>query len=491
MSFPKLSTIKNAVANMIRGGATAAVAIMLPRFLTRSLDAEHFAAWCLILQVAGYASYLDFGLQTAIARFIAQAIELEQQERQAKLISTALALLSIAGVTAFACISIGIWQLPHIFRGIPPNVLPAFRHAALLLSVTACLLLPLSTYTGVLIGMRRNEITALAIGGSRLVGAGAAIVAAHYTQSLTVLALCIGTPSLLGGLLQMEAVHRIAAQGRARLRHISRSMGTELITFCAGLTVWSLGMLVISGFDLMIVGHFRFSAVGFYSVAATLITFFTGLTNATLGALMAPVAALHARGDEDRIVKMVVFATRMIMLGNLTWTATVFLFGGTLLHLWVGTIYASGALPILKILALAQTLRLMLAPYSVMLISTGEQARAIPAGVCEVVVNLVASVAGAVLLGPIGVAWGTLAGAVCGLMWTFLRIMPTVSAIRLSSREFLVHAVLPGSIPCVPLGLFWLIQDRLTPIRFGIGFSICLVLGALLASRRSPFSLNH
>ncbi|MGH9725887.1 MAG: hypothetical protein ACRD41_12555, partial [Candidatus Acidiferrales bacterium] len=180
---------KNGLANLVRGGATAAVAVLLPRFLVRTLDQSHFAAWVLILQIAAYSSYLDFGLQTAVARFIAQAIELEQKERQARLISTALILLSLAGLLAFGVIAIFVWQFPHLFKGVPFGLLGEFRNGALLLSLSACLLLPLSAYTGVLVGMRRNEIPAMAIGGSRLIGAFAVIIASYHTQSLVVLAL--------------------------------------------------------------------------------------------------------------------------------------------------------------------------------------------------------------------------------------------------------------------------------------------------------------
>jgi O-antigen/teichoic acid export membrane protein len=476
----RFTTTKNAIANLVRGGATAAVAIALPRFLTRSLDMEHFAAWSLILQIAAYASYLDFGLQTAIARFVAQAAELEQKERQAKLVSTALILLSLAALIAFSIISIVIWQFPHLFAGVPAGLLPEFRRAALLLSLVACLLLPLSTYTGVLIGMHRNEIPALAIGGSRIAGALAVIVACRHTQSLTVLALCIGAPNLLGGLLQMAAVQRIILEGRARLRYISRGIGAELLRFCAGLTVWSFGMLLVSGLDVTIVGHVHFSAVGFYSVASMLITFFAGLTNSALGALLAPVAALHAREEKDRILHILFAATRMTLLANLSLTAAIFLFGGPMLQLWVGPIYAQSALPILKILAIAQTFRLMVAPYSVMLISTGEQSKAIPAAICEALVNLIASVLGIMVLGPIGVAWGTLAGAVCGVLWIILRTMSSVGAFRIVFSEFLANAVLPVSIPCLPLAILWLIRGHFRPLANTIGFAVCVIATAVL-----------
>jgi O-antigen/teichoic acid export membrane protein len=486
----RFTAAKNAIANLIRGGATAAVAIALPRFLTRSLDTEHFAAWSLILQIAAYASYLDFGLQTAIARFVAQAIELKQKERQAKLVSTALTLLSLAALIALVVISIVIWQFPHLFSGVPASLLPEFRHAAFLLSLSACLLLPLSTYTGVLIGMHRNEIPAMAIGGSRIFGAVAAIVAGHYTQSLPVLALCVGVPNVLGGLLQAATVRGMMAEGRVRLQHVSRTVGAELMRFCAGLTVLSFGMLLISGLDVTIVGHFRFSAVGFYSVASMLITFFAGLTNSALAALMAPVAALHARGEKDRILHILFAATSMTLLFNLSLTAAIFLFGGPMLRLWVGPVYAESALPILKILAVAQTIRLMGGPYSVMLISVGEQNKAIPLTICEASVNLLSSILGAMFFGPIGVAWGTLAGAVGAVFWLLLRTMPSEGAVRALFAEFLLNAVLPGSIPFLPLAVFWLVQGHLTPPAYGLGLGLCVAATAALGSWFSRNSLK-
>lgn len=459
------------------------VAIALPRFFTRLLDTEHFAAWSLILQIAAYASYLDFGLQTAIARFVAQAIELEQKERQEKLISTALILLSSAALIAFAVISIVISQFPRLFGGVPSGLLPEFRHAALLLSLSACLLLPLSTYSGVLIGMHRNEIPALAIGGSRITGCVVAIVVGHYTQSLPWLALSIGGPNVLGGLLQLAAVHGLLAEGKARLRHVSRVIGVELLRFCAALTVWSFGMLLVSGLDVTIVGHFRFSSVGSYSIASMLISFLAGLTNAALGALMAPLAALHAQHETRRILRVVFAATQTTLLANLLLTAAVFLFGEPVLRSWVGPVYAESALPILKVLAVAQTVRLTVAPYTVMLISVGDPEKAVPAVICEALVNLTASITGAMVLGPIGVAWGTMAGAACGVLWIVLRSMPALGAVRVGIRELLVEALLPASIPCIPLAIFCLIERHLTSLTYATGLGICVSAAALLGGR--------
>ena len=70
-----------------------------------------------------------------------------------------------------------------------------------------------------------------------------------------------------------------------------------MIDYCFSLTVWGFGLLLVTGLDLTIVGAYRFGEIGYYSVAATLVTFFNGLFGALFGAMGSPAAVLHARGD--------------------------------------------------------------------------------------------------------------------------------------------------------------------------------------------------
>src|ERR1700733_15262068 len=156
--------LKNASANVVRGLATAAVGLVLPPFLTRLLPPERFSAWALLLQVAAYANYLDFGLQTAVARFVAHANERSQLERRDQIIAGAFALLAGLGtVTLFATLLM-CWQLPHFYRQAPAEILPDFRAALLVVGCGVAMGLPASVFTGIIIGFHRNEFTAIAIG---------------------------------------------------------------------------------------------------------------------------------------------------------------------------------------------------------------------------------------------------------------------------------------------------------------------------------------
>jgi O-antigen/teichoic acid export membrane protein len=469
--------VKNSSANVIRGSATAAVAILLPHFLTHTLDVGRFAAWSLMLQIAAYAGYLDFGLQTAIGRFVAQATELEQWQRRERLVATALAMLCAAALLAAIVIGFVIWHIRSIFPGVPPELAIELQKAAAIVALSACLLLPLSAFTGVLIGLHRNELPAIAIGGSRLVGALAVILASHYTKSLVALGLCVALANLIGGLLQLLAVLRLIPGINFNPLNAERLLAREMWFYCIALTIFAVGMLLVSGLDVTILGHFRFSEVGFYSVAGLFVSFLAGLSSSVTSALISPIAALHARLDVALIQQTVIRITKIVVFTNFLLAAFLVLSGHLFLRLWVGSVYADRAATILSLLVLAQAVRLIGGVFSAMLIATGQQSKGIQSGLAEAVTNLLASIVGAALYGGVGVAWGTLLGAIVGILWTFAYTMPTAHQVPVRPWPFFKSTVAVPILCTAPGYLFMLNSRVLTAPNVIVGFfaySVCI-----------------
>ncbi len=483
--------IKNAAFNLLRGCAAAVALLALPHFLTRILDAERFAAWSLMLQIAAYASFLDFGLQTAVARFIAQALELEQNDRRDRLVETTFVLLSLAGAIAFAVIGTVIACAGYFFHGVPPSMLGEFQVAALILALAAALALPLSTFSGILIGMHRNEVPSLAIGGGRVAGVIAAILVAQYTHSLIALALCIASTAIVGGAMQIPfTLRRMPSLSRLKPR-LDHSLLAELLLFCGSLAAWNFGMLLVSGLDLTIVAHFQFAAVGYYAIGASIIALTTGVSNSILSAFLAPQAALHARGEYERLAILLRRTTRANSLLNLLFVLGVILFAHPLLRLWVGETYAVRALPVLIILAIAQAIRLAGAPYSMMLISTGEPRKGLWNGVTEAAINLIASIWLGHSMGYVGVAWGTLIGAVAGMIALICYTVPRTQLIPFSRWHLIESGLLRPMLCLAPLGGCTLAYST----SWGGLESPWLVAGTLVSGlliwRMGPVSNNH
>jgi O-antigen/teichoic acid export membrane protein len=447
----RFTVAKNAVANIVRGGASAVVAVVLPHFLTRSLGPDRFAGWALMLQLAAYANYLDFGVQTAVARYLAAALEKGDQFQRDRLFSNALAMLSVAGVIALSGLGIVAWQLPHMFRSVPAGLAGDIGAGVLILGFAAAINLPLSAYTGVLVGMQRNEFPAIAIALSRLLGAVAVILAAHRTHSLAWLAVCIAAFNLLAGLVQYAIVNKLLPALRFSFGFLERATTMELIRYCSTLSVWSFAMLLVTGLDVTIVGFFNFQAVGAYSLAATLIMFFTGLIGAAFSAMLAPVAVLQARQQFDRISRLVIVSTRLSTYFSMGTIVLAFLFGERLVRAWVGPAYLSLTLPVLKILLIAQAVRLVGNGYGVVLVGMGLQRYGLVPALIEGVSNLLLSLLAIIAIGPIGVAWATLVAAVIAVTIVVFAVLPTIRYLSIDSRSFLWQGIGIPAVPYLPV----------------------------------------
>lgn len=438
---------------MIRVSASALVALALPHFLTRALDHDRFAAWALMLQIAAYANYLEFGLQTAVARYLAQAMERKENERRDRLVSTALLLLSGGALLSLILIAVLLPFLPQLFRQAPLALMDELRLGIAVLATTVALQLPLGVFTGVLIGLHRNEIPAMAIGGSRLLGAIGVIFAVRHTNSLVVLAAIYGLCNLVGGLAQLVVVRNVLTGLRLSIRLASRAMAGELARYCSTLTIWSFCMFLISGLDVTIVGHFDFAAVGAYSIATMLTAFLTGVNNSVYGAFLTPIAVLQERGEWHRIRNLVIAATRVSSFLNITATLIAFLAGNWLLRLWVGAGYAAQTLPFLEVLMVANSIRLVGAPLSAALMATDQQHYGLSGAVAEALSNVALSILGAILVGAIGVALGTLAGAIVGVVWTLALTISWLQRPIMSARTLFTEGLLRPMVCLSPLML--------------------------------------
>ena len=439
----------------MRGGASAVVAIVLPHFLTRSLGPDRFAGWALMLQLAAYANYLDFGLQTAVARYLAGALEKGDHQQRDRLLSTAIAILTAAGALAVCGLGVVAWQIPHLFRSVPSDLAGEIGLGVVILGLSAGIGLPLSAYSGVLIGMQRNEFPAVAVASSRILGAAAVLLAVRHTQSLVWLSICVGGFNLLAGLAQYGIAKKVLPSLRFSIASIDRAMTQELIRYCSTLSVWSFSMLLISGLDVTIVGLFRFSAAGAYSIAATLIMFFTGLINAAYSAMLAPLAVLQAREDYPRISHLILMTTRLSSYFSIGVIVVTFLFGEALIRAWVGPGYLAVTLPILKILLVAQAIRLVGNAYGTALVGLGFQRYGLVPALVEGMLNLILSVLGIILIGPAGVAWATLIAASIALMITIFTVMPRIPEIDIRRRIFVSQGILLPSVSFLPFCL-WL-----------------------------------
>jgi O-antigen/teichoic acid export membrane protein len=444
--------IKNATANLGRGSIGAILALLLPPILVRHMSTAAYAVWVLVLQTAGYVSYLNFGLQTAIGRYVAYANEKNDIEQRNSIFSTALTGLCLAALLSLLCLIAAVFGAQKLFPDVPDFLVPQMRIALLLVGISLVIELPASACNGVFIGMERFAIPAIIGGIARLGAAVGVVLAALAGRSLITLAAIISVSNLLSYAAQLIVLRRVAPDVRFERALVRRSTGRELSGYCFGLTVMSFSMLLVTGLDLLLVGRFDFAAVTPYSISATMIAFISGGLFAIVNVIMPHAASLQARENTVEMGSLVISATRISVLILVLTGIPVFVYAESIIRLWIGPQYAEAGAPILRILIVANIIRLVGAAYSVILVAAGQQNFIKVSPLSEGISNFVASIVLGSLFGGIGVALGTLVGSVVSLGAHLWYSMPrTNTVIRFSRRDYLVTGVLRPLLWTCPL----------------------------------------
>jgi O-antigen/teichoic acid export membrane protein len=421
--------IKNAVSNLISGGASAILAVALPYYFVRDFRPTEFSLWILVLQVAAYVNFFNFGVQVAIGRYVSYAVGCGSKSDAEDILAGGIQLLATLAAAAFCLIAVVSLFLPVIFPTIDRPLIGTARSMLLWIGGALAVGLPFTAFLGVFVGIQRNEIPAIISLLSKSLLAVVLITTALFTHDLKATARAYFIASIGGYCLHFLFFRIICPEWRIRLASQNSSRRRELISYCLSLTVWSFAMLLVTGLDTTVVGIFDFKDVAAYGVSANIVAVFIGLFRSILSPMLQVFTKLHARKSDDALLRLFHLASSLATLSLLCVACWMTVLAGPLFHYWVGAGIAKVGVPIFIVLIFANTIRNSAAPYANYLLAVGLQRKVYLSPFAEGVTNLAASVCLAVAIGAIGVAWGTVIGSIVGVGANFFynmrRTMPS------------------------------------------------------------------
>ena len=101
----KRKVLQGSASNIVRVLLSMLVSLVLPPFLVHHMSAAEYGAWVLILQLSAYVNLLDFGLQTAIGKYVAEYDASGDRDASHNLVSTSFTLLALAATIACIFVS--------------------------------------------------------------------------------------------------------------------------------------------------------------------------------------------------------------------------------------------------------------------------------------------------------------------------------------------------------------------------------------------------
>lgn len=452
--------LSNSAANIIGGVANAGISLLLPAVVVKHITPSEFSLWNLSLQIIVYVNLLGMGLQTATARAIARTTSSNGQTDPLAP-ATVRAARSIANISSLIAIILVVGLVigyPLLFPGVPPSLLTGFRITLGLLGLAAVGQILAQVDMGIFQGLHRNFIfvgvqTTVRALSVLAVGLGASLGGSLVTLA----ALMSASTILLWPAMRAMARHLLPWARHLTQVPLDRRLRTDLLKYCGTLSVWSVSMLLVNSVGILIVGRIDLPMAGPYALAMTAASVFVGLLNAALSPLMTSAASLHATEEGRKHLPNLLSRSTLgaAIALNAMIAATLVLYP-FVLRVWVGENFVQSAGPLVVALCAGHCLRNIGAPYALMLLASGLQRRAMVSALLEGLSNLLASYFLGIHWGALGVACGTLVGAVIGLIGTL--ILNTHQTPELTPRpiQFAVKAVLLPLIAFLPLQIFLL-----------------------------------
>ena len=411
---------RNSFLNVGRLFVSTIVALLLPAVLTKRLPVETYSAWVLILQMSSYVSYLDFGIQSGISKYVAEYESKGDRIGSSLRASAGFVLMFGAGSMGVLLSLILAVCVPRLFVGMPSNLYRDARISLICVGTSLSIGLICSVFSAIFTGQQRFAIPISLQVINRLLYAAAVLVAVCLHRGLVFMGGLVAVVNITTGVLQVEAWRHYCDEVRITLRSLDITVLKEMLSYCATLAVWSAGMLCVSGLDVTIVGHYDFTQTAFYSIATLSTTFTVSFMGAALAPLIPTVSSLSVTTSPTHMGAVLSRVTRYSSVLMVCSGIPLLVSGYWILHIWVGDNYAVQTLPYLRILILGNMIRGFCAPYASMLVATNTQKVAIAGALLEALVNLSSSILLARHIGAIGVAYGTLIGAIVSVTVHFL-----------------------------------------------------------------------
>ncbi len=343
--------------NVMMNWAAMAVSMVVPFFLTpfvvRHLGATAYGIWILAVSTVSYLNLLDFGLRSAVIRFVSKATAQQNNEDATSAIGAALWFRLIIAASV-AVLSIGLsLAFPHFFK-IPRDMQSAAQITVLLCALGVGITLISGVFGAVLSAINRFDIlssitmvqtAARAVGVLTILNTGHGLVTLAYWE-LTIV--------VLSGIVTCVIALRSYPPCRVRIGRPDMVVLKKIWAYSFTTFIFIIAVQIIVNTDNLVVGAFlSVGVVAFYSIGSSLI----GYTAQVVGALsttFTPLASgLEASGRSADLQRLLLRGTQASLAIAMPIGLTLFFRGRTFIGLWMGPQYSQISGTVLQILMIS------------------------------------------------------------------------------------------------------------------------------------------
>lgn len=468
MSSKARTLVKSSILRIFEFFANAIVGIIMMPFIIHSLGDKMYGLWIFVGSFLGYYGLMDFGLNSAVQRFISRAIGISDHKEINKVINTSLFIFIIIGLVALI-ISFGVaFIVPLLIKNITESEL--FRKVILILGLNFAIGFPLRVFSGILYANLRQDISAIIELIKLAVRTILIIVSLNMGYGIMALAWITFAMDIGGYLVKYFLTKKLY-----KYIHLSRSLidktkikplfSYSVFTFISQIA----DQLRFNLDNLIIVTFIGLSSVTLYSIGSRLIRYFSELIGAAVG-MLSPVFSQYEGSNNYQLIReKFILTTKISSYLSIMISGILIIFSQVFIKIWMGEDYLS-AYSIVLILCIPITFSLMQTPTIQLLFGISKHKFFAISNTIEGIANLILSLLLVKKFGIIGVALGTAIPMIITKL--FIQPIYTCLIIKLDIRKYYWENII-------------LVVIKASAIYFVIWYS----LRTLLLNRQTYFTL--
>jgi O-antigen/teichoic acid export membrane protein len=431
--------------NYAAQGVTAIAAIVLTPVLLHHLGKQVYGLWVVATGAVTYLEIFELGFGGATTKLIAEDATVRPAQAVRTLNTTFFVLLPLGVLALIAGIGLAFVMpsIVHVSPALQDDLVIVVAVLALALAVS----IPGDTFSGAMVGHQRYDMLAGSNASMILVTAVASIAVVVGGRGVVVLAIATSLVSILFHLVRFAMVRRIMPGLRISPHLVDRTQRRSAMHLSGWFLLQAVLQAIYTTGDVMIVGivlGLRDAAI--YAVGSKLaLAAISGLDS--MAQVFFPYAAAAARNREPgALAEIAVDGSRVTLVAGLMISLVAIVLASPGIRAWVGPGFETSA-QVLVVLGVATAMASPVRAFSNILIGSGRLPLVCAIRSVEVTVNLVLSITLALVMGPVGVAVGTLGSIVLVRLPGYL--VAGCRSTHLPLSRFWRRAVWPNVIPAL------------------------------------------
>jgi O-antigen/teichoic acid export membrane protein len=340
----------NIFSNWAALAVSAIIAFIISPLIVANLGKEMYGVWALVTSITGYFTVLDFGVNTAIVRYVSSAVAQRKLNIARSIYSTALAIFATGAILVLVFSTVFGYFLPHIFN--IHNVTRSYLYAVfIVLSIDFAIGLIFSVSQGALVGLQEFKFinfTSIIINTIRSIFL---VWALSHGAGLLMLAMLQLLQSLVRAGCQYLFIRKKYAYMRFDRYAVERQTIYSIYNYSIYSFIIAVALKLLFYSDSVVIGAFiGVAEVAFYAIPATLLDYLEKLIWSMISVLVPVISTNQAKGENNANVRLYILGTRYSLLISLPLLISLYIYGDKFIYLWIGPEFGERCRWVLKYL---------------------------------------------------------------------------------------------------------------------------------------------